>query len=257
MAVESTNVDQATASDTAAVVRGPHDAAARRERLFFSGMAVASLLTVLAGFSRSYYLNAWAASPFVMTPLLHWHGVVFTAWMLLLVMQTSLVAANRRDVHRRLGVAGVGLGIAMIVLGPMVAITRTASGLVADLGPPPLVFLAVPLVGMVVFAALFAAALYFTRRDLAAHKRLMLLATVEVVTAAVARLPVVDAWGPLGFFGVTNLFVLALVAYDFLIRKRVHPATLWGGLFLVASQPLRLMIGGSEAWMAFAGWLTS
>jgi hypothetical protein len=221
------------------------DLAARRERLFFGGMAVACLLTVFVGFSRSYYLNAWAESPFALTPLLHWHGVVFSAWMLLLVTQTSLVAANRRDLHRRLGMAGVGLGIAMIILGPMVAITRTASGLMADLGPPPLVFLAVPLVGMVVFAALFAAALYFIRRDLSAHKRLMLLATLEVVTAAVARLPIVDTWGPLGFFGVTDLFVVAMVVFDLSSRKRVHAATLWGGLFLVASQPLRLMIGGS------------
>jgi hypothetical protein len=257
MTMESTVAARVSGIGAPASSRVMDDSASRRERLFFGGMAIACTLTVFAGFSRSYYLNAWVEAPFELNPLLHWHGAVFTAWMLLLVTQTSLVAANRRDLHRRLGMAGLGLGLAMIVLGPVVAVTRTASGLVADLGPPPLVFLAVPLVGMVVFAALFGAALYLTRRDLAAHKRLMLLATVELVTAAVARLPIVETWGPLGFFGVANLFVVAIVAYDLMTRRRVHAATLWGGLFLVASQPLRLMIGGSAPWIAFAGWLTS
>jgi hypothetical protein len=255
--MESNVISQAPPIGISGSTRERHDLASRRERLFFGGMAIACTLTVLAGFSRSYYFNAWVESPFELTPLLHWHGAVFTAWMLLLVTQTSLVAANRRDLHRRLGMVGVALGLAMIVLGPVVAVTRTASGHIADLGPPPLVFLAVPLVGMVVFAALFAAALYFRRHDLAAHKRLMLLATLELVTASVSRLPLVDQWGPLGFFGVTNLFVIAIVAYDLMSRKRLHAATLWGGLFLVASQPLRLMIGGSAVWIAFAEWLTS
>ena len=53
------------------------------------------------------------------------------------------------------------------------------------------------------------------------------------------------------------MFILALAAYDLVSRKRVHPATIWGGLFLVVSQPLRLVIGGSAAWTAFAAWLTA
>ncbi len=47
-----------------------------------------------------------------------------------------------------------------------------------------------------------------------------------------------------------------MVGYDLLTLRKVHPATLWGGLALVVSQPLRLMISGTPAWLAFAGWLT-
>jgi hypothetical protein len=54
-----------------------------------------------------------------------------------------------------------------------------------------------------------------------------------------------------------DLFLLALIIYDLATLKRVHPATLWGGLFLVAWQPLRFMIGASESWHVFASWLTS
>ena len=105
-----------------------------------------------------------------------------------------------------------------------------------------------------VFAALIGAALYL-RRNSGAHKRLMLLATLELATAGVARLPLIEDWGPVGFFGVADLFVVALVVYDVAVRKRVHAATIWGGLFLVASQPLRLAIGGSDPWISFASWL--
>jgi hypothetical protein len=249
----STTIPATTQSDSTVSLPS---AEARRERRFFAGMAVAYALTVLAGFSRSYYLNGFAGEPFELSPLLHWHGAAYTAWMVLLVVQTFLVAARRTDLHRRLGVAGAALAVVMIALGSGVAITRTASGAIADHGAPSLVFLAVPLFGMVVFAALVGAALVLRRRS-AFHKRLMLLATLELVTAAVSRLPFVEDWGPVGFFGVTDLFIVAIAAYDFATARRIHPATLWGGLAFVASQPLRLAIGGSPPWLAFAAWLTS
>ena len=121
--------------------------------------------------------------------------------------------------------------------------------------PPPLVFLAVPFFDLVAFATLVGSALYL-RRTPAAHKRLMLLGTVAVLTAAIARLPYVLPLGPLAFFGLTDLLVFAAMAYDRWTRGRVHPALLWGGLFLIASQPLRMAIGGTGTWLAFATWLT-
>ncbi len=235
----------------------PHTAAARRERVFFCSMAIACALIVLLGFSRTYYFNDWMPVPFALTPLLHLHGAVFSAWMMLMIAQTALVAAHRIDLHRRLGIAGAAIAAAMIVLGPVVAVTRTAEGVIADHGAPPLVFLAVPLIGIAVFGVLVGAALHFRRRAPGAHKRLMLLATLEVATAGTARLPVVASWGPVGFFAVTDVLVLALAAYDLATSRRLHPATLWGGLLFVLSQPLRMLIGASEPWLAFAGWLTA
>ena len=72
-----------------------------------------------------------------------------------------------------------------------------------------------------------------------------------------ARVPGINAFGPPVFFGLTDLFVVALVVYDFTARGKIHPATLWGGLFLIASQPLRLVIGSTAAWTTFAHWLMS
>ena len=245
----------------AAPIAGAHGSpaaaiAARRERVFFSSLAVLLLVTVFGGFARTYYLNGFVSAPFALTPALHWHGAAFTAWMLLLVTQTSLIATGRAHLHRRLGVVGAVLAVAMIGLGGHVAISRTAGGTIADHGAPPLLFLAVPLVGMVVFAALVGSALYL-RHHPAAHKRLMMLATLELVTAGVSRLPIVDSWGPVGFFAVTDLFLLAMIVYDWTALGRVHTATLLGGAFLIASQPLRLILGATGIWTAFATWLVA
>ncbi|HEX6105122.1 MAG TPA: hypothetical protein VFZ26_06020 [Gemmatimonadales bacterium] len=62
--------------------------------------------------------------------------------------------------------------------------------------------------------------------------------------------------GLIGVFGLADLFIVACAGYDVVTRGRGHPATLWGGLAIVVSQPLRLALSGTAAWMAFAGWLT-
>jgi len=239
---------------TSAPARG---VVARRERLFFGGMAIALLASVVVGFGPTYYFSTVSGTTFELTPALHLHGAAFTTWMVLLVLQTTLVAAGRTDVHRKLGVAGGVLAALMMVLGAYVAITRFRGGLFT---PPPAipvaVLLAVALATVVVFPALLGSALLLRRRT-DFHKRLVLIATLELVTAAVARWPGVPPLGPPAFFGLTDLFLVALVVYDFATRGRIHPATLWGGLFLIASQPLRLVIGFSAPWLAFANWVAS
>jgi hypothetical protein len=84
----------------------------------------------------------------------------------------------------------------------------------------------------------------------------MLLAYISLIVAAVARLPGVLPLGPLAFFGLGYLFVVLAAIYDFVSRRRVHKAYLWGGGLMVASVPLRLMISGTGAWRGFAELLT-
>src|SRR2546429_8924204 len=100
-----------------------------------------------------------------------------------------------------------------MLLGLVVASSRTADGLRADHGVPPLVFLAVPLVGMVVFGLLIAAALYWRRRS-PLHKRLVLIATLELVTAAGPRPPVISSLRPGALFCATYLFLVSIAGFD-------------------------------------------
>jgi hypothetical protein len=211
-------------------------------------LALLAAVTTFVGFAPTFYLKTiYGTRP--LPTLVHIHGVLFTSWIVLLMIQTGLVAGGRTDLHRRLGVAGMVLAVAMTVIAPIVAIGAVRRGAM------PLGFFVVPMSTVVVFPVIVAAA-FLLRRHPQQHKRLMLLATVELVTAAVGRLPLVREWGSLGDYGVSDVFVAALVGYDLIVRRRLEPATLWGGLFLIASQPLRTAVGNTQVWTAFARWLT-
>jgi hypothetical protein len=228
--------------------------ARRRTRRFYVGMALASALTVFVGFSRSYFLKGWYATP-ELSRLLHFHAAVFTTWVLFFVAQTALVASGRTYLHRKLGVAGAVLAALVVIVGTTVAITRLRTGVSPLPGIPAQSFFAIPFFDMVVFAILVSTAIYYRRR-LEAHKRLMTLSMITLLPAPIARMSFLPfPPGPPTFFALADLFIVALLIYDLTTRRKVHPATIWGGLLVVASQPLRLIIAGTPAWLAFAGWL--
>lgn len=228
------------------------------ERRFYTGMAAAMLATVFVGFSRSFFLRPMFPSwPSPHETIFYVHGALFTAWVVLLVAQAALVGAGRTPLHRKLGVGGAVLAAVMVVVGVAGALiaARRPTGFVG-LPVPPLQFLIVPLGDMALFGT-FAALAIAKRRDPQAHKRFMLLATINLLTAAVARWPgVISVGAPPLFFALTDLYIVAMAIWDRASRGRLHPATLWGGLALVASQPLRLALSGSAAWLAFARWAT-
>jgi uncharacterized membrane protein YozB (DUF420 family) len=227
------------------------------ERRFFTGLALAILAVVFVGFSRGFYLRAFFPDhPAPPEPFFAVHGIVYTAWIVLLLTQARLVARGRLEMHRRLGIFGAVLAVAMVVLGTIGALiaARRPGGFV-EVPVPPLQFLAVPIFEMVLFPAFVAIGLA-NRRDPQAHKRWMVLATVGILTAAVARIPIIDRLGPPAYFAGVDLFILALAVWDFRTLGRLHPATLWGGLVLIASQPLRLVVSGTEGWLTFARWVT-
>jgi hypothetical protein len=109
--------------------------------------------------------------------------------LLLLLTQTSLVTAGRVDLHRRLGPLGAGLALAMLVVGTVASLMAAGrpTGFI-DVPVPPLQFLAVPLADLVLFGAFVAFGLV-NRRVPQSHKRYMLLASIALVEAAVARWP--------------------------------------------------------------------
>ena len=223
------------------------------ERRLYTGAALVAALIVFAGFARSYYLKGVFGSP-DLPILLHIHGFVMTAWIALFVVQVRLVAAGRTHLHRRLGVIGASWAVLLVVVGTVTAITAARLGHTP--GPPPLVFLAIPLGDMVVFTILVAAAILYRRRS-DFHKRLMLLGTLSIITAAIARIPLefLQAGGLPAFFGTTDLLVLACVAFDTVKNRRLHPAFIAGVLLIIGSQVARFLIAGTPQWQRFAGWL--
>lgn len=228
----------------------------RNERIFYTGMAVALVVTVFAGFSRTFYLRPYF-HPEPLLPLLILHGIIFSSWLALFVTQTTLVATKRTRTHMRLGIAGGVLAALMILIGALTAIVRAKSAPAPPGFSSPLIFLTIPLGDILVFAILISAAFYFRLRT-DVHKRLMLLATIGILPAAVARLPFdsVLQYGPIAFFGLADLFIIPCLLLDLATRGRPHRATVLAAALIVISQPLRLLIGNTHAWLVFATWLT-
>ena len=225
------------------------------DRHFYTYVAIIAALIVFAGFFRTYYLKDAFDTP-VLPALLHVHGMVMTLWFTLFIVQVRLVALRRTDLHRRVGVIGVLLAALVLVVGTATAIAAAASGHTP--GPPPLVFLAIPLGDLLVFAVLVTTALLFRRRS-DIHRRLMLLAGLSLLTPAISRIPleVIQSGGILLYLGLTDLLVLGCVAFDTVKNRRLHPALGWGAGLIIASQPLRLLLAGTSAWMQFATWLVA
>ena len=235
-------------------------AATRYDRVFFGGMGVVLAAIAVAGFAPTFYLRSWFGAPPTvagateLTPLAQFHGAVYTAWMVLFIVQTSLIAARRVKVHRRLGIAGAVLAAIMIVVGYMTATAAARRG-TAPPGAEPLSFLVVPLFDLVLFAVFITAAL-LRRRDKETHKRLMLLAYISIIAAGVARLPGILPYGPFAFFGIAYAFALIGVAYDQWSRGRIHRVYYWGIPLLMISVPGRLMLSTTAAWRSFAELVT-
>lgn len=224
---------------------------ARYDRRFYTGMAIAAAVVVFVGFAPTYFLRARYQS----TPLptyLHVHGFLFTTWIALFITQTSLVAARRTNLHRPLGWAMAALAVVMVVVGTTAGVWSMRRQVEAGLAEQAEAFLTTPLFSMVAFAGFVAAAISL-RRDSQAHKRLMLLATISILDAAIARLPFeflrTSTWN---YLPTTDVFLLAAILYDVASRRTVHQAYVWGGTLLVIEQALRIPIGNSPAWHAIA-----
>ena len=236
------------------------------ERRFYLGMAVAMLATVFIGFARTFYLQAWFPEAAGLRPpepfFFRVHGTIFTAWMLLTVVQPSLVASRRVSLHRSLGWAGAGFAVVVTIVG-VVAALKAAGRPGGFIGAPlgALEFLVIPLGDMALFAVFFTLAVLW-RRDLQAHKRLMLLATIGLLDAGVVRWPfnmgaavAGSAW-TVADIGV-DLFIVPMVIWDLVSRGKLHPVTLCGGAAVIAAQPLRLVLADTAAWRSFAAWAVS
>jgi len=214
-------------------------------------MSAAILLAVVVGFAPTYYLR----SRFTPSPLplfLHVHGLVFSSWIAFFLLQTGLVLTGRTPLHRAMGWAGAALAALMVPVGVISGILSMRAQVIAGNVEPALAFLATPILSMVVFAILVSTAIAL-RRQPDVHKRLVLLATVSLLDAPVARWPLefvqASSWA---FYVVADLFIVVPMAYDLATRGSVHRAYLWGGALIVIGQALRTPLGQTDAWLAIA-----
>ena len=93
------------------------------DRCVYGTLAVVFGLLVFTGFARTYYLKFLFTGPPLPSPVVHVHGLLMTAWVVLFVVQVGLISTRRVRLHQRLGYAGIALALLVIVMG-----VRTALG---------------------------------------------------------------------------------------------------------------------------------
>ena len=227
------------------------------ERKFYTRMAILLVAVAFVGFAPSFYLRGIVPSPRpnpTLPPGVMLHGLLFTAWMMLVVVQTQLVAARRTQIHMKLGVASTVLAAALI---PVMYLTSVWQVERANQPPftDPLTWTAVPLAVIIPYAILIWNG-WAHRRQAQWHKRMMLSAAIILVAGpAIGRLPL----GPplLTVMSVQLLLGLALFiplfVWDRRSSGRVHPAT-WLGFGLAAVSvlvPLAVFWTGAD-WASVA-----
>ncbi len=253
-----------TAGVTASGAKARSSMGSDAAKLFYPAASLILLVSVLWGFSQYWFNGGRGAGGREIAPpmktLVLVHGSVMAAWTLLFVLQPMLVLAGKRKVHMLVGKAGVALAVGVVVLGTMVGVisARHTPVEVRIWGLSPERFLAVPLSGVLTFAALVAIGIAYRRKP-AVHRAMMLCATLSVCTAAISRIaPLSDlyigtfletAFGP--FFMMAVLGVALLLVRCALIRGIDRPLA-WGTAALIGLSLATMALIRSGGWDAIS-----
>jgi hypothetical protein len=232
-------------------------------RWFYVSLAAFSTLFAIVGFAPTYWLPL-AAGTLDLPRVLHVHGALLFSWPVFFLLQATWVASGRTLRHRRLGLLGSALAIAVTVSGVMAAAHALNTGIATGDAHEARAFAIAPLSAIAFFAAVVAVAIANVRRP-AVHKRLMVLATFSILQPAAARWVLVllapaDAVGPPPVLItlipalVVDSLLLAAIAYDWRRHGRLHPAYLYGMIALVSVQLLRIPFSESAGWHTLSGW---
>lgn len=223
------------------------------QRYFFVAMAALVTLTVFAGFAPSFYLRSSFHPSQGLSVLLHIHGLVFSTWIILFLVQSLLIAKGSRILHRRLGWFTVGVAAVMLLLVAAATAEQMRRRLPIEEAATDI---SLNLFGAIMFGVPLIAAVYFRKRA-DWHKRLMLCATVGLLGAPVLRLVLLGT--NLEFMTavrlglvVTDLFFLPCFAHDLLTRGRIHRAYLYVLALFIVCEILMLRVLSWAPWLDFS-----
>jgi hypothetical protein len=230
-------------------------------RKFYVWMAGVFLLVAFGGFTPTYWAKI-AAGSFHAEPIIHIHGILLFSWTGFYFLQTWLVATGRTLDHRAWGLAGISLFTAMmlsILIGQEAVLHRNE---LLGFGDGARRFAAVTLTSWPLMAVFFTLAIVNIRKP-EAHKRLMTLLMIGMMTPALARV-FLTLFAPAGAVGppppfvalppslVADLLLIVAMLRDWRIMGRPHPVYVYGGMALVAQQLLTVPVAGTAAWMDIA-----
>jgi hypothetical protein len=225
-------------------------------RRLYVGLAVLAVAIAAVGFWPSYF-GPLVAGTVDKTRIVHVHAAVYVGWLAIFVTQALLAATGRVAAHMKLGRFAVGYGVLVIVVGLITAFARFAIRVRAGEATAAQAQLLGPLLDMLVFAPLFAAAVYYRRKP-ELHKRLMIVATTSLLIAAVGRMSFVVELRQVLLHLIWTAPILLAMAHDFWRQRKVHPVYVLGLVVLLIEGPLgRTPARESQLWLDMSSWLVT
>jgi hypothetical protein len=157
---------------------------------------------------------------------------VFPGWVLFFILQSTLVRSHNVRLHRRLGWFGVGLAVAIVIVGAWTSISIVKFSIEQKDPFNSTAFTIVQALDIASFAVPFALAIFWRKKP-EFHRRLMLISSCGLLDAAFGRfsaLPLV-----LSPTGVDALICLAVIR-DLIVEHRVHKVYLYALPILIVCQ---------------------
>ena len=202
------------------------------DRGFYAFMAFLFVATAAVGFAPNSIAILTGAK--TVPPLLvHAHALAMASWLTLLATQASLVTANKRHIHRRLGMVSVVLAPIIVIL--MISLAFPLPG---ERGHAQGIAV-IQIKRVTLFSLFFVWAFVARKTDLEAHKRLMFLTTLVLIDAAVNRM----SWF-LPSFGIENrmavshayelLLLVQILVFDKIKLGHIHRVNLIGTSLVAA-----------------------
>jgi hypothetical protein len=247
---------------------------------FYFWISCACLAVAVIGFLPTYFVPM-TQGKYAAPPIVHLHGVILFSWVAFFVFQSWLAAKGKVADHRAWGLVGVSILTAMVFIVVQVVSMRirqaSAPGVPAEITDSVLAFAWVSISSIVLVIPAFILAILYVKRP-EVHKRLLLLLTVSLLGAPIARWFLTFAPPPPPTGGpalpvdlsamaappamvavapalVGDILLLVAMAYDWRTQRRVHPVYLIGGAILLIQQLTQQQVADSAAWKAVAVWI--
>jgi hypothetical protein len=226
----------------------------KKKSKFFLSLGLIGLLAVLIGFSKTFILPTGRGT-FKAPTIIYVHGGFAICWIILFVVQSILIRKSNFRLHKRLGYAGmvVGVGVAITIIPA--GLYQVQKDLASGMGQMAISLLVGSTTSSIIFLSLVIAGLKF-RYNPAAHKRLMALATIVVLWPAWFRfrhffpaVPNPEIWFAIV---IPDAFFIVAIIWDKINNKKIHWAFLYIGPLIIIENCLEYLLLDSKPWRSVA-----
>jgi hypothetical protein len=219
-----------------------------RSEPFFPIMTLVVIVFILLGFGSAILGRGGGYVP---APLLIVHGSLTLSWFVLTLVQAFLIRRSNFALHKKLGWASLVLVLAMVVMGYRVTAHAMTNPDWSIGGMDNIASSIVPFFDILTFLIMYALGVS-KRKDREAHKRLMVLAGIVMMDAAVARTAILLFGIPLLTLLFELAILLAFLVYDWRTRSKPHWVSVFGLVLFAGCMVFKIVVGPTESWAAFA-----